>query len=164
MKRIVVQRAIHREEKLDPKVYLDYDEEMAKVNEGHDVVPVEGQHPFYILYTSGTTGAPKGIYRSQGSTLVGLSYAMNKIFDIQKDETVLTYSDIGWIVGHHFIVYGPLLQGATTIVFEGKPVGTPDAGVLWRLIDEYKANTFYIAPTAIRAIKKEDIHGDFIKK
>jgi propionyl-CoA synthetase len=89
---------------------------------------------------------------------------LKTIFDVKPGHVVFSSSDIGWIVGHNFIVYAPLLKGATSVVYEGKPVGTPDAGVMWRMIQDYKVNTFYIAPTAVRAIKKEDIHGELIKK
>ncbi len=107
-------------------------------SDGHDVVFVEGDHPFYILYTSGTTGTPKGIYRSHGGQLVALSYFMKHIFDVHQRDVLFTPSDIGWIVGHNFITYGPQIRGGTAIMYEGKPVGTPNAGVFFRMIEEHK--------------------------
>lgn len=137
---------------------------MAKVTNGHDVVPVEGTHPFFVLYTSGTTGSPKGIYRSHGGSLVAFNYMMKTIFNVNQGNVMLAASDVGWIVGHNFIVYGPFVRGGTSVMYEGKPVGTPDPGQLWKMIETYKVNSFYIAPTSVRAIKKEDIEGNFIRK
>lgn len=113
-------------------------------------------NPQYIIYTSGTTGRPKGITRSIGGHLVGLSYTMEHLFSIRRGDTIFTASDLGWVVGHSYILYGPLLVGATTILFEGKPVGTPDASTFWRIISEWGANVLSTAPTALRAIKRED--------
>jgi propionyl-CoA synthetase len=137
---------------------------MEKVSSGHDVVPVDSTHPFFVLYTSGTTGQPKGIYRSHGGQSVAFNYKMKHIFNINAGDSTFTPSDIGWIVGHNFVTYGPLFRGSSSLMFEGKPVGTPDAGVLWRLIEEHKVNCFFIAPTAVRAIMKEDSEGKLVKK
>ncbi|MGB2702008.1 MAG: AMP-binding protein, partial [Candidatus Phosphoribacter baldrii] len=123
---------------------------------GADCVEVAATDPLYILYTSGTTGKPKGIYRDNGGHAVALRWSMRNIYNVEPGETMFTASDVGWVVGHSYIVYAPLLTGATTILYEGKPVGTPDAGAFWRIIAEYGAVTMFTAPTAFRAIKKED--------
>ena len=128
---------------------------MAKA-EPADCVPVGACDPLYILYTSGTTGAPKGIVRPSGGHLVALAWSMRHVFDARPGETFWAASDIGWVVGHSYIVYGPLINGNTTIMYEGKPVGTPDAGAFWRVIEEHKVATMFTAPTAIRAIRRED--------
>ena len=128
-----------------------------------ECVPVEGSHPCYILYTSGTTGAPKGVIRSTAGHMVSLYWTMEKIYAVKPGEVFWAASDVGWVVGHSYICYGPLLHGNTTIVFEGKPVGTPDAGTFWRVIEEHKVASFFTAPTAIRAVKREDPAGKLIK-
>ncbi|SFS15687.1 propionyl-CoA synthetase [Yoonia litorea] len=128
-----------------------------------DCVPVEGDHPAYILYTSGTTGAPKGVVRPTAGHLVALNWSMKAIYNIDPGEVFWAASDVGWVVGHSYICYGPLIAGNTTIVFEGKPVGTPDAGTFWRVIDEHKVKSFFTAPTAFRAIKRDDPEGKLIE-
>jgi propionyl-CoA synthetase len=122
-------------------------------------VPVEATDPLYILYTSGTTGRPKGVVRDNGGHMVALKWSLKNLYGIEPGEVWWTASDIGWVVGHSYIVYAPLLHGATSILYEGKPVGTPDAGAFWRVIGEHGAVAMFTAPTAFRAIKKEDPKG-----
>jgi propionyl-CoA synthetase len=129
-----------------------------------DCVPVEGNHPAYILYTSGTTGAPKGVVRHTAGHLVALNWSMKNIYQCDPGDVFWAASDVGWVVGHSYIAYGPLIHGNTTVVFEGKPVGTPDAGTFWRVIEEHNVRSFFTAPTAIRAVKREDPKGEFHKK
>lgn len=126
--------------------------------------PVAATDPLYILYTSGTTGIPKGVVRDNGGHLVAVKWSMFNLYGVKPGEVWWCGSDIGWVVGHSYIVYGPLLHGATTIMYEGKPVGTPDAGAFWRVIAEHKAVGFFTAPTAFRAIRKEDPEGEFIRQ
>ncbi len=128
-----------------------------------DCVPVSGDHPAYILYTSGTTGAPKGVVRPTAGHLVALQWTMKSIYNVDPGDVFWAASDVGWVVGHSYICYGPLITGNTTVVFEGKPVGTPDAGTFWRVIEEHNVRSFFTAPTAFRAIKREDPKGELIK-
>ncbi|MGJ4948827.1 propionyl-CoA synthetase [Bradyrhizobium sp. HKCCYLS20291] len=127
-------------------------------------VPVLATDPLYILYTSGTTGVPKGVVRDNGGHLVALKWSMDNLYGIKPGEVWWCASDIGWVVGHSYIIYGPLIHGATSVMYEGKPVGTPDAGAFWRVIADHKAVALFTAPTAFRAIRKEDPEGTFLRK
>ena len=164
--------------KPDFTLILQREEEVATLVEGRDFdwmqtvadaepadcVPVEGNHPSYILYTSGTTGQPKGVIRHTAGQLVALNWTMKTIYNVDPGEVFWAASDVGWVVGHSYIAYAPLIAGNTTIVFEGKPVGTPDAGTFWRVISEHDVKSFFTAPTAFRAIKREDPKGEYVKK
>ena len=145
------------------KYDVDYDA-LVYGSEETPCVPVKATHPLYILYTSGTTGKPKGIIRDTGGYATALQFSMQNIYGAEKGDVFWAASDVGWVVGHSYIVYGPLINRNTTIIFEGKPIRTPDASTFWRIIEEHKVNIMFTAPTAIRAIKKEDPKGDFIKK
>ena len=127
-----------------------------------ECVELQATDPLYILYTSGTTGRPKGIVRDNGGHAVALRWSMANIFDVGPGEVMLTASDVGWVVGHSYIVYAPLLTGATTVLYEGKPVGTPDAGALWRLVAEHRVKVLFTSPTALRAVKRDDPDGELV--
>ncbi len=159
-------------------VIFQREQEVASLVEGRDFdwhgfqvgvdpaacVPVAGNHPIYILYTSGTTGAPKGVVRHTGGHLVALYWTMKNIYNVDPGDVFWAASDVGWVVGHSYICYAPLIHGNTSVVFEGKPVGTPDAGTFWRVISEHDVTSFFTAPTAFRAVKREDPSGEFVKK
>ncbi|MBU2944156.1 propionate-CoA ligase PrpE [Shimia thalassica] len=159
-------------------VIYQREQEVAQLIEGRDYnwhgfqfgvepaecVPVEGNHPAYVLYTSGTTGQPKGVIRHTAGQLVALNWTMKNLYNVDPGDVFWAASDVGWVVGHSYICYGPLIHGNTTIVFEGKPVGTPDAGTFWRVISEHNVKSFFTAPTAFRAVKREDPTGEFVKK
>ena len=156
---VVVQRDRHRCELTEGRD-LDWADLMAAAPV--DPVPVAATDPLYVLYTSGTTGKPKGIVRDNGGHAVALLWSMRHIYDIAHGDVFWAASDVGWVVGHSYIVYAPLLLGATTVLYEGKPVGTPDPGAFWRVISEYGVKALFTAPTAIRAIRKEDPEGKFL--
>ena len=142
---------------------LDWNDAVAAATP-HDCVPVAATDPLYILYTSGTTGEPKGVVRDNGGHVVALKWSIKNIYNIDAGDVYWAASDVGWVVGHSYIVYAPLFKGCTTILFEGKPIGTPDAGVFWRVISDYKVKTMFTAPTAFRAIKREDPTAELTKK
>ena len=182
-------RTVHYKPLLDAAIYqathkpdfcviFQREQEVARLTPGRDVawhefqygvtpadcVPVEGNHPAYILYTSGTTGAPKGVVRPTAGHLVALNWTMRAIYNVGAGDVFWAASDVGWVVGHSYICYAPLIAGCTTVVYEGKPVGTPDAAAFWRVIAEHKVKSFFTAPTALRAIKREDPDGKLVPK
>ncbi|TVP49970.1 MAG: acetate--CoA ligase [Mongoliibacter sp.] len=154
---IVLQRPMKLAE-LESEKEIDWNQALLSV-EPHSYVPVDAHDPLYLLYTSGTTGKPKGIIRDNGGHAVAMKYSLTSVYDTHAGEVFWAASDIGWAVGHSYIVYAPLISGCTTILFEGKPIRTPDAGTFWRIIEQHRVKTFFTAPTAIRAIKKEDSEG-----
>ena len=159
---VIFQREVQPAE-LVPNRDCDWNE-IVEAAKPHECVPVAATDPLYILYTSGTTGQPKGVVRDNGGHLVALKWTMKNIYGVDPGDVYWAASDVGWVVGHSYIVYGPLFHGNTTILYEGKPVGTPDAGAFWRVISEHKVKTMFTAPTAFRAIKREDPAGALIKR
>ena len=159
---IILQRPMQAAELL-PGRDLDWAEAMMDA-EAVPCVPVAANDPLYILYTSGTTGQPKGVVRDTGGSIVALKWSMKNIYDTNPGDVYWAASDVGWVVGHSYIVYGPLFNGSTTVIYEGKPVGTPDPGAFWRVISEYQVKVMFTAPTAFRAIKKEDPEGKYLQQ
>jgi len=158
---IILQRA-EMQADLNENRDFDWNETIASARPV-DCVPVNANDPLYILYTSGTTGQPKGVVRDTGGTIVSLKWSMANIYNVKPGDVYWAASEVGWVVGHSYIVYGPLFNGNTTVIYEGKPVGTPDPGAFWRVVSEYQVKVLFTAPTAFRAIKKEDPTGEYLQ-
>lgn len=159
---VMLQRGVQKED-LEGSQFKSWSD-ILEGAEPASCVSVAATDPLYILYTSGTTGKPKGIVRDNGGHAVALRYSMEYVYNVDPGDVFWAASDVGWVVGHSYIVYAPLITGATTILFEGKPIRTPDAGAFWRVISDYKVKVFFTAPTAFRAIRKEDPEGKLKEK
>jgi len=159
---VVLQRQMLNANLVSPRD-LDWDDVVSNA-QPVDCVEVESNHPLYILYTSGTTGQPKGVVRDTGGHIVALKWSMSHIYDVQPGDVYWAASDVGWVVGHSYIVYGPLFNGNTTVLYEGKPIGTPDPGSFWRVVSEHNVKVMFTAPTALRAIKREDPEGSYVNQ
>ena len=157
---VVLQRE-QAQASLDKPIDLDWNDCVSRAN-AVEPVAVRGDDPLYILYTSGTTGRPKGVVRQNGGHAVALKYSMDAVYGVHAGDVFWSASDVGWVVGHSYIVYGPLIHGCTTVMYEGKPIMTPDAGAFWRVIEEHSVNAIFSAPTAFRAIRREDPKGALV--